>query len=93
LPKSYKTGKIEGMRITQTLEVSMKIYDVNKAAWEGAVDEGTNLCTKVVSSEQIAAARQGEWKLYLSEHKSVPKSWFPELNGLIVGYKAKIWLK
>src|SRR5262245_47414023 len=62
----------------------MKIYDVNKAAWDSAVDEGENPYTKVVSSEQIAEVRQGNWELYLSEHKPVPKKWFPELKGLKV---------
>jgi SAM-dependent methyltransferase len=62
----------------------MKIYDLNKAAWDNAVAEGENPYTKVVSSEQIAAARQGEWELYLSDCKPVPKSWFPELKGLKV---------
>jgi len=62
----------------------MKIYDVNKAAWDNAVDEGIHPCTKPVSSEQIAAARQGNWDIYLSDLKPVPKEWFPDLNGLKV---------
>jgi SAM-dependent methyltransferase len=62
----------------------MKIYDVNKAAWDGAVDEGTSPYTQVVSSEQITEARQGKWELFLSDCKPVPKSWFPNLNGLKV---------
>ena len=62
----------------------MKIYDLNKAAWDSAVDEGENPYTKVVSSEQIAAAREGKWELYLSDCKPVPKPWFPELKGLKV---------
>jgi SAM-dependent methyltransferase len=62
----------------------MKIYDLNKAAWDRAVDEGENPYTKVVSPAQIAEARQGKWELYLSDCKPVPKSWFPELKGLKV---------
>jgi SAM-dependent methyltransferase len=62
----------------------MKIYDLNKAAWDNAVDEGENPYTQVVSSEQIAAAREGKWELYLSDCKPVPKNWFPELKGLKV---------
>lgn len=60
----------------------MKIHDLNKAAWDQAVSAGTNPYTKIVSAEQIAAARQGNWSLYLSDCKPVPKEWFPDLPGL-----------
>jgi ubiquinone/menaquinone biosynthesis C-methylase UbiE len=63
------------------VEVSMKIYNLNKNAWDEAVDEGTNPYTKVVSPEEIAAAKQGKWSLYLSDCKPVPKEWFPILSG------------
>jgi len=56
----------------------------NKAAWDRAVAEGDNPYTRVVSPEQIAAARQGVWALYLSDCKPVPRGWFPELAGLRV---------
>jgi SAM-dependent methyltransferase len=62
----------------------MKIHDLNKAAWDQAVGEGTNPYTQVVTPEQIAAARQGRWSLYLSDCKPVPKKWFPDLAGLKV---------
>lgn len=61
--------------------ISMNIHDLNKIAWDHAVGQGTNPYTQVVSAEEIAAARQGEWRLLLSDQKAVPKSWFPELNG------------
>jgi SAM-dependent methyltransferase len=62
----------------------MNSYDLNQAAWDHAVHTGTNLYTKVVSSQEVAAARQGLWSLYLSDCRSVPKGWFPKLQGLHV---------
>lgn len=62
----------------------MQSYEWNKAAWDHAVDEGANPYTTVVSPEEVAAARQGRWPLYLSDCKPVPKDWFPSLQGLKV---------
>ena len=62
----------------------MKIHDLNKAAWDQAVDEGENPYTQVLSSEDIAEARNGTWSLYLSDSKPVPNDWFPDLGGLSV---------
>ena len=58
----------------------MNIQNLNKVAWDQAVDEGENPYTKVVSPEQVAAARAGTWSLYLSDCKPVPKQWFPKLE-------------
>jgi len=62
----------------------MNIYELNKIAWDHAVDEGSNPFTQVVASEKIAAAIKGKWSLYLSEIKPVPMDWFPSLKGLKV---------
>ncbi len=62
----------------------MQTHAWNKAAWDQAVDEGTNPYTTVVSPEEIATARQGTWSLYLSNCKPVPRDWFPSLPGLKV---------
>jgi ubiquinone/menaquinone biosynthesis C-methylase UbiE len=62
----------------------MNTYDLNKAAWDHAVHNGDNPYTKVVSPQQVVAARQGMWSLYLSDCKPVPKDWFPNLQGLKV---------
>lgn len=62
----------------------MKIHDLNKDAWDQAVGEGTNPYTRAVTPDQIAAARQGRWSLYLSDCKPVPRDWFPDLVGLRV---------
>ena len=56
----------------------------DRAAWDHAVGEGTNPYTHVVSPEQVAAARRGEWSLYLSDSRPVPREWFPPLAGLKV---------
>jgi Methylase involved in ubiquinone/menaquinone biosynthesis len=65
-------------------EIIMNSYHLNKAAWDHAVRTGSNPYTQVVSSQQVAAARQGMWSLYLSDCRPVPKDWFPRLQGLKV---------
>lgn len=62
----------------------MKLYDLNKDAWDRAVDEGENPYTQVVSPEEVVEARRGNWAFYLSDRKPVPRHWFPALNGLKV---------
>jgi SAM-dependent methyltransferase len=62
----------------------MQTHEWNKAAWDHAVDEGTNPYTTVISPEDIAAARQGSWSLYLSDCKPVPREWFLPLQRLKV---------
>jgi ubiquinone/menaquinone biosynthesis C-methylase UbiE len=59
----------------------MTIKDLNSVAWDHAVNQGDNPYTKVVSSEQVTAARAGQWSLYLSDTKPVPREWFPKLEG------------
>ena len=73
----------------------MNIHELNKNAWDHAVAEGSNPYNpaiaegsdpnkQVVSSEKIAAAKQGNLSLYISDIKAVPKEWFPSLKGLKV---------
>jgi SAM-dependent methyltransferase len=62
----------------------MNILDLNKNAWDPAVGEGTNPYTRVVTPEQVAQARRGEWAVYLSDSRPVPREWFPDLQGLKV---------
>jgi SAM-dependent methyltransferase len=62
----------------------MNILDLNKNAWDQAVGEGTNPYTRVVTPEQVAQARRGEWAVYLSDSRPVPREWFPDLQGLKV---------
>ena len=54
---------------------------MNQAAWDHAVEQGDNPYTQPVSAEEIAAARRGEWAIYLTDRRPVPRDWFGELTG------------
>ncbi|MGB5060478.1 MAG: hypothetical protein WBO48_17395, partial [Candidatus Promineifilaceae bacterium] len=56
----------------------------NREAWNRAVSQG-NIWTLPVSPEAIAQARQGEWRILLTETKPTPRHWFPaDLTGVDV---------
>ena len=59
----------------------MDIRAYNRERWDKQVEYG-NPWTVPVSAEVIAAARQGEWSVVLTETKPVPRIWFPSLAGL-----------
>jgi SAM-dependent methyltransferase len=61
----------------------MDVISHNREAWNRWVDQG-NPWTVPVSPEEIAAARQGDWSIFLTETKPVPKEWLPPLEGLQV---------
>jgi SAM-dependent methyltransferase len=62
----------------------MDVRSYNREMWDRQV-EGGNPWTIPVSPEVIAAARQGEWSLLLTENKPVPRGWFPlDLRGVDV---------
>jgi SAM-dependent methyltransferase len=52
----------------------------NRVAWNREVERG-NEWTVPVSSEAVAAARQGQWGILLTPTKPVPRKWFPDLKG------------
>jgi SAM-dependent methyltransferase len=58
----------------------MNVLDYNREAWNRQVESG-NPWTIPVTSEQIAAARRGEWSVVLTENKPVPREWFPPPAG------------
>lgn len=58
----------------------MDIRKINREAWDKRVREG-DTWTRPVTSEQVAQARQGEWAIYLTPCKAVPKTWYPPLQG------------
>lgn len=62
----------------------INVFDLNRIAWDHAVDEAENPYTNPVSPEQIQAAKLGEWSLYLSDCKPVPRTWFTKFDGLKV---------
>ena len=53
----------------------MDVGNFNRAAWDAAVEEGSNPYTKVVSSEEVAAARAGTWSILLTDTRPVPADW------------------
>ncbi|HEX3000585.1 MAG TPA: class I SAM-dependent methyltransferase, partial [Armatimonadota bacterium] len=58
----------------------MDLLEMNRAAWNRQVQKG-NIWTRPVSSEQIAAAKKGDWSLLLTPTKPVPQDWYPPLPG------------
>ena len=62
----------------------MDIEDLNRTAWDKAVEKGDNPYTQVVSRQQVVDARSGCWTIQLSEQRTVPREWFPPLAGLRV---------
>jgi SAM-dependent methyltransferase len=61
--------------------VDVRAY--NRRAWDREVERG-NQWTVPASKEAIAAARQGQWEIFLTPSKPVPRDWFPDLEGLDV---------
>ncbi|HSV85919.1 MAG TPA: class I SAM-dependent methyltransferase [Levilinea sp.] len=53
----------------------MDIRSFNRRAWDRQVEQG-NIWTRPVSSEEVAAARRGEWQVLLTPTKPVPQEWF-----------------
>ena len=59
------------------------VLNFNRRAWDRQV-ERANPWTIPVSSEVIAQARLGIWKIVLTPTKPVPNAWFPSISGLDV---------
>jgi SAM-dependent methyltransferase len=60
----------------------MEILSFNRKAWDKQVESG-NQWTIPVTTEQVDAARRGEWQILLTPTKPVPESWFPpDLHGV-----------
>ena len=64
----------------------MDVLAYNRHAWNQQVEKG-NRWTVPVGSEEIAAARRGDWRVLLTPTQPVPCDWFPELAGLGRGVK------
>jgi SAM-dependent methyltransferase len=62
-------------------EPTLNVRKYNRYAWDRQVDKH-NPFTIPVAPEVIAAARQGNFSVLLTETKSVPTEWFPPLQGL-----------
>ncbi len=60
----------------------MDVRAYNREMWNKQVEQGSPW-TIPVTPEVIAAARQGDWSVVLTETKPVPRDWFPpSLKGL-----------
>jgi len=58
----------------------MEYLSINAKVWDKNVAEG-NQWTLPVSSEQVAAARDGDWSVVLTPYRAVPREWFGEVSG------------
>jgi SAM-dependent methyltransferase len=58
----------------------MNIADYNRNAWDKQVEQG-NPWTVPVTTEQVNAARRGEWSVLLTPTIPVPRAWFGPLEG------------
>ncbi len=56
----------------------MDVRTYNREAWNRQVEQG-NEWTRPVTSEQVEAARRGEWSVLLTETKPVPREWFGDI--------------
>lgn len=61
----------------------MDIREINRRAWDKEVEQGSQWTTPV-GPEVIRAAREGQWEIILTPRKPVPRSWFPDMDGLDV---------
>lgn len=56
------------------------VTQYNREAWDHQVDN-QNEWTQPVTTQQINAARDGDWSIVLTPHKPVPRDWFGNLQG------------
>lgn len=59
----------------------MNIADYNRSAWDAQVEQGSQW-TVPVTSDEVSAARAGQWHIILTPSRAVPREWFPGLRGL-----------
>jgi SAM-dependent methyltransferase len=60
---------------------TLNVRKYNRYAWDRQVDKN-NPFTIPVTPDVIAAARQGQFSVLLTETKPVPRDWFPLFRGL-----------
>ena len=58
----------------------LDIRDHNRRAWDKRVELGDRW-SQPVTSEQIAAARRGEWQIVLTENLPIPRDWLGAADG------------
>ena len=62
----------------------MDIHRYNAKAWNAESDSGDSPWCQPVNTDQIEAARQGDWSVILTPNMPVPHHWFGEIKGLQV---------
>jgi SAM-dependent methyltransferase len=65
------------------MEKAKNVRDFNREAWNRQVEKG-NPWTIPLDAATIADARRGEWKLFLTPNRPVPREWLPTVAGLDV---------
>lgn len=58
----------------------MDVHQYNRTAWDRKVSLGDRWTTPV-SAQVIEQARAGDWQVWLTPTKPVPRDWFPSLEG------------
>ena len=56
------------------------MFEANQAAWDQAAERG-NPYAQPVSAEEVADARQGRWRIRISETKTLPPDWLGDVVG------------
>ena len=57
-----------------------EVRSYNARAWDKAVERASRWTTPV-TPEEVAAARNGDWRIVLTPTQAVPRAWFPTLVG------------
>ncbi|MDX2343007.1 MAG: hypothetical protein QNL12_04415 [Acidimicrobiia bacterium] len=66
---------------TSTPDGCRSVHRHNATVWDAAAVR-RDVWSTPVSSDEIAAASNGDWAVKLTPHRSVPADWFPPLGGL-----------
>ena len=56
------------------------VFKANQAAWDRAAERG-NPYAQPVSAEEVADARQGRWRIRISDTKTLPPDWLGDVVG------------
>jgi SAM-dependent methyltransferase len=66
---------------TRTLhDGGVDVFEANQAAWDRAAERG-NPYAQPVSAEEVADARQGRWRIRISDTKTLPPDWLGDVVG------------
>lgn len=77
-PMAHSPSKTEKLSRTNNGSI-MNVVKHNRSAWNKESKEGGRWSIPV-TSEEIVAARNGDWHVVLTPNKSVPTAWFDEIR-------------